>query len=445
VLSRFVRFHKTRFVNFQPELLNPEHLPPRLRWEKLFEFLPPWPQAPCSHGRKPYDRNGLLRAVIYQRLTRCRFLQDLHRHLLESPPLLAALGFNAYEPPPSLERFSSFLADTPSDCFQSIRIQLTQNLLQAGIFKGRHLGLDSCPVASWVRENNLKTSLRHSRFDKHLPPQGDPDARLGVRIHYPFPDKSEVQYFWGYRNHTLADLEAELPLWEITQPNSVGEVTVAAPLLSGAMAGLGLHPESIAADAEYDVESLLRYIVQDLKAKPFIAYNHRNDQHHAGFRREGQRAFCPANLQMCRYGRMTVKNVTYLQFRCPLYYGPRQEMLLCPVNHPKFNQQKGCNYLWRLTESMRGQIPYGSETFKEHYNRRTAVERIFSRLLHITIQEPSVRGLSSVRNHCTVSHIAVLLVALAAHRLGQTEKIRFVITFVPDFLQAPSPNSNPKK
>lgn len=137
---------------------------------------------------------------------------------------------------------------------------------------------------------------------------------------------------------------------------------------------------------------------------------------------------------MYRYGRMTVKRSTYIQYRCPLHYGPRQELLLCPVDHPKFNEQKGCNYLWRVTDSVRDQIPYGTQEFKEHYSRRTAIERIFSRLLTLTIQEPSVRGLPSVCNHCTISHIAVLLVALAAHRLGHQDKTRFVSTFVPDFL-----------
>ena len=429
----------------QPDLLRPEHLAPRLRWQRLFDFLPPWPQAPAQQGRKPCDRSALLKAAIYQRLTRRRFLQDLRRHLLESPALLSALGFDPYQPPPSLERFSSFLSDTPHDLLEKIRIQLTQNLLQSGALPARHLGLDSCPVASWVRENNLKTSLRHSRFDKTCPPQADPDARLGVRIHYPFPDKSEVRYFWGYRNHTLADLEAELPLWEITEPNSVGEVTVARPLLSNATATLGLHPQSVCGDAEYDVEALLRYIVQDLKARPFMAYNRRNVQDQAGFRREAQRVFCPANLLMYRHGRMTVKGTTYLQYQCPLHYGPHLELLLCPANHPKFSQQKGCNYLWRLSDSVRDQVPYGTPQFREHYNRRTAVERIFSRLLSITIEEPSVRGLASVRNHCTISHIAVLLVAWAAHRLGHENKTRFVSTFVPDFLSTPPPAFNPKK
>lgn len=432
-------------MEYQPELLQPEHLSPRLRWEKLFAFLPPWPQsAPAQEGRKPYNRNALLKATIYQRLTRRRFLSDLCRHFLENPPILAAVGFDPYQEPPSLERFSSFLADTPHAQFETVRTQLVQSLLELGAIAGRHLGLDSCPIASWVRENNLKTSLHCNRFDKTSPPKGDPDARVGVRIHYPFPDKVEVQYFWGYRNHTLADLESELPVWEMTHPNSVAEVTVAIPLITAAVSALGLHPQSITADAEYDAETILRYILNDLNAKPFIASNPRSAQDKSGFRRDGQRVFCSANLMMHRKGRMTVKGITYIQYRCPLHSGPAQELLLCPADHPKFSQQKGCNYLWRLTEVPRDQIVSTPTEYKEHYNRRTAVERIFSRLLTITIQEPSVRGLASVRNHCTISHIAVLLVALAAYRSGHPDKIRFVSTFVPDVLNATPSAFNPK-
>jgi hypothetical protein len=62
------------------------------------------------------------------------------------------------------------------------------------------------------------------------------------------------------------------------------------------------------------------------------------------------------------------------------------------------------------------------------------VERVFSRLLAITLQEPAVRGLTSVRNHCLIANIAVLLVALAAHRLGYTDKTRYVRTLVPHVL-----------
>jgi len=418
----------------QPELLQPEQLSPRLRWEKLFGFLPAWPEPGPIRGRKPIARQCLVKALIYQRLRRLRFLTDLHAQLLEQPFILAALGLDPYQRPPSLERFSAFLADEPHQPLEQMRIELVDGLRRLGLIRGQHLGLDSCPVASWVRENNLKSALRRRRYDKETPPQADPDARLGVRIHYPNPGQTQLDYFWGYRNHTLADLESELPVWEITEPNSVSEVSVAMTLLQTAQQHFQLPILSVSADAEYDTDKILNHVVHTLGAKPFIPYNPRNAQDQRGFRRDGLAVYCPAQLPMHRHGRMTVKGISYVQYRCPFYEGPRPALLLCPVSHPKFTGQKGCNYLWRTSANLRDQIPYGSQEFKQHYNRRSGIERIFSRLLALTIQEPSVHGLNSVRNHCTISHLAVLLVALAAHQLGQQDKIRFVRTFVPNFL-----------
>jgi len=48
------------------------------------------------------------------------------------------------------------------------------------------------------------------------------------------------------------------------------------------------------------------------------------------------------------------------------------------------------------------------------------------------MEEPAVRGLAIIRNHCTIAHIATLLVAKAAAQLGVTECYRFIWTFVPD-------------
>ena len=112
----------------------------------------------------------------------------------------------------------------------------------------------------------------------------------------------------------------------------------------------------------------------------------------------------------------------------------KPELLMCPADHPNFTAKKGCNYLWRISDNPRDQTPYGTEEFKEHYNRRTAVERMFSRLLVTTLQEPAVRGLYSIRNHCLISNISVLLVALAAYQLGYENKTRYVRTLVPHIL-----------
>jgi hypothetical protein len=84
-----------------------------------------------------------------------------------------------------------------------------------------------------------------------------------------------------------------------------------------------------------------------------------------------------------------------------------------------------------LTPSIRERIDYGSEVFKKLRNKRTAVERIFSRLLSVTMQNPPAIGWHAIQNYCTIAHITVLLVAIAAKRSGHDDKIRFVKSFIP--------------
>ena len=160
----------------QPELIQPEQLAPRLRWEQLFAFLPTLPETSAGRGRKPVSRNALLKASIYQRLTRRQFLTQVVSHLEESPPISAALGFDPYRKTPSVERFSSFLAETSHEQLQCLCNDLVRELLKLQVIQANHVGFDSCPIPSWVKENNLKTGLHHSRYNKHKPPKADPDA-----------------------------------------------------------------------------------------------------------------------------------------------------------------------------------------------------------------------------------------------------------------------------
>ena len=89
--------------------------------------------------------------------------------------------------------------------------------------------------------------------------------------------------------------------------------------------------------------------------------------------------------------------------------------------------------LIRLTPSIRSHMNYATEQFHKTYDQRSSSERVFSRLLAIASQEPTVRGLRATSNHITIGHIAVLLVALAAHRDGHEDKLRFVRTYVANF------------
>jgi len=414
-----------------PLLFKPQDL--QIRYEKLFSNLVTFPENPPGRGRPPFSKESLLKALIYSSLRGLPSLSELAFELKNNPIMAETLGFSAWEKPPSVERFSHFLRSTHNEDLQIIRLLLVHQLIEEKDITGDNLSIDSCPIEANVKENNLKTSVK-TRFDKNHRPRGDPDARLGVKIHFPRRVQKKIVFFWGYRNHILTDSTSELPIHECTFPANKDEKKLAVPMLKELMTFFSLSVKYVMGDANYDTEEILSHIFDKVKATPIIPRNPRRTQSQE-FKIRKDTVLCAADLMMYRKGKMTVKGKTYLQYCCPLHYGKKYQglYLICPVGHPKYFSQKGCNYLMRMTHNVRDRIDYGSKKFKKKYVQRISVERVFSRLLAITMQRPTVIGLQATENHCTIAHITVLLVALTAHRLGYDDKIRFVKSFLPKF------------
>ena len=417
-------------------LFNLADLPPAVKYEKLFENLPMLQENIPKTGRRPVSKNCMLKALIYKSLRRFPYLTDLTFELNNNPSVSKALGFYPLEPAPSTERFSSFLHDTKHHELISIHRQLVKKLIKAGVISGNYIAIDSCPIVALLKENNLKTSIA-DRFDKTKKPAGDPEARLGVLIHFPTPFRKEVRYFWGYRNHVINDTTTELPIWEITEPANVSDIKVAKNLIQQASSFFNFNIQVVTGDANYDSEDLLKFIINDLKALAIIPHNPRREQP-KGYQIKEGKVICEAGLKMHPKGRMRPKKtgILYFQHTCPIIYDKqtRCQHITCPIFHPKFFKGKGCNVLIRMEPSIRSEIGYHTQEFKELYKKRTSVERIFSRLLAIAMQNPTVRGLNANSNHATIAHISVLLVALTAYLTGQQDKMRFVKSFVPNFL-----------
>jgi hypothetical protein len=414
-------------------LFKPQDLPPRVRYEKLFANLPSFLEVPNVRGRPAFSKNSLLRALIYKNLRGLPSLSDLAFELENNAVMADVLGFSVFENPPSKERFSCFLRSTPNDAFQVIRLFLVRQLIKEKVISGQMIALDSCVIEANVRENNLKTSVA-DRFNKTRRPAGDPEARLGAKVYYPQLFTRKIGWFWGYRNHMINDTLSELPIHEVTYPADKDEKKVAVPLLQQLSSHFNLPVEHVVGDANYDTEEILTQIFDDMKASPIIPPNPRCSQQ-KNFKVKKNIVLCPANLEMHRKGKMKAKGRIYVQYNCPLHWGKKYQgqYLLCPASHPKFILQKGCNYLMRLSPSVRDRIDYGTLRFKKIYNQRSSAERIFSRLLVLAMQAPTVLGLQATQNHCTIAHITVLLVALAAHRMGYTDKIRYVKSFLPRY------------
>jgi hypothetical protein len=382
-------------------------------------------------GRPPYPISAMVNALVFKNLRGLLNLADLSRELSCYPALTQVCGFRSF---PNKERFSHFLKYTPNELFQHIKESLIKELLCLGEIKAEYLSTDSCPVKSPVKENNLKTNVR-DRFAKNKFPKADKEARLGAYVVY--PSNKKVQFFWGYRNHVVNNAVSELPLAEITKPANVHEATLLISQLEYLKDTFKISPKAVIADSAFDSCAIIEHIVNEIKAKPVIARNFRKGNNpNIKFSPKGI-PICLAGFEMISCGKFYDKEQNRIRhkFACPIKMSKKFATKVgwfCPWNHPKFYANRyGCttNIRIKTDTSIRDNIDYGSQTFKKLYCLRTSSERIFSRLLVFSMQTSSVKGLNATANLCSIAHISVLAVALAAVKSEKRHKLRFIKSF----------------
>ncbi len=424
-----------RFNPKQKLLLSAEYLldlKPLKQYDLIFANLDLFPleEHTFHTGRPPIDRQSLLKALVFKNLRGLTNLSDLVNELSDNPSLALRCGFNIQKRTPTVETFSAFLGDTPSESLRSLQTKLVSKLIRLKQIKGRYLSIDSVPIKANVKENNLKTAVK-DRFKKDKIPKGDPDARLGVTITFPEAFRKKIQYFWGYKNFVVSDAITELPILQLTRPANIHDSQMFIPIFSQVKDAFSLPIKGIIGDAAFDSQNILEFIIHHLKAKPYIPKNPRRKPSNFPLSSTGSR-ICIAGFEMIYWGKFKDKNRIRKKFVCPITHSKKFGKLhpICPWMHPSFLDGKGCTAYLRVDENIRKTINYGSEEFKKIYNLRSGSERIFSRFLSICMQNPSVRRLRATANHITIAHISVLTVALTAAKTNNSDKIRFVKTLI---------------
>lgn len=387
-------------------------------------------------GRKPFSHRSLLRALILKNLKGIPTLSELQNALKDNPSASHRCGFDILKPLPTVERFSSFLRDTDNKDLQKIRIYLVHELINLNVISGKYLSIDSCPILSKVKENNLKTNVK-DRFNKNRICKGDSDTRLGVMVTFS-KSRKEISYFWGYCDHVVIDAQAELPIWNITKPANVHDSVMFIPIFDLIQNEFHFTISAVLGDGIYDNSAILKYVIETLKANPRITQNTRNTKN------QPERKISKNGNPICDGGLEMLYNSTFYdkeqdrwrrKWVCPLHHSNkyRYQFIACPVFHPKYFNQKGCYSYIRVDKDIRTKIDYGSESFKKDFNLRTGSERVFSRLLSICMQDPPVIGLRTTTNYVTIAHITVLLVSVTAAKNNVSDKVRFIKSFLPNF------------
>ena len=378
---------------------------------------------------------------------------DLRTFLVEQPLLIWLLGFPLAPAPqqpggfdaqaslPTARHFTRLLRTMPNSVLQflladSVRLILAELTVRA-LPTPQCISLDTKHIIAWVKENNPKQYVE-DRFDKRQQPKGDADCRLGCkRRHNQFaaaagkpttPKTNPVsaallkvgEFYWGYGSGVVVVKASELGefvLAELTQPFDQADVSYFFPLMAQAEQRLGYRPRHATFDAAFDAWYVYAHFhrADDPNAFAAVPFSEK------GGCKAGQRHFDAQGRPVCAAGLAMPLKFTFTdrttcsvehergKYVCPLRF-PATTADGCPANHKTW-AKGGCTA--QMPTSIGARLRYtldrNSETYKQIYNQRTAVERINSQAVALGIERPHIRNGAAIANLNTLIYILINL------------------------------------
>ena len=382
--------------------------------------------------------NTLLAGIVFQHPS----IASLRRELLRNAELRQRCGYDLCRgvlAVPPAHVFSRFLTSLQRheaeirEMFDRLVEQLRQELPDLGV----NLAVDGKAIDSAGKKS-----------DKTRDGRRDTDADWGTKSYHGQRTDgslwSKVSHWFGYKLHLLIDADYELPVGYTVTKASVNDTTQLMPLL----AELDQHHPEIVAQAQtlsgdrgYDSQVNNQQLYDRYQIAPII------DIRHDWKDGETTRALDPGRADVivydqdgtlfCAPGLVTdqMMPLAYdgfesqrgtLKYRCPAaVYG-----LDCPERERCGSSAYGRVVRVSLDHNRRRFIPVprNSYKFKRLYKKRTAVERVNSRLdVSFGFERHFIRGQKKMQVQVGLALIVMLAMALGRIRQGQAKKMRSLI------------------
>ncbi len=399
--------------------------------EKLMQFL----EKKRGRGRNDYPIrsvwNSILAGIVYQHPS----IESLRRELLRNGQLRFMCGFLDEVPPPWVySRFLKMLLKHPEyidDIFKTLVEELQKNL--PGF--GNTLAIDGKAVQTHAKAQKKK---------KTLCPDGrrDIDADFGVKTYRGVREDGtlweKIKSWFGYRIHLIVDANYELPVAFHVTKASQAEVPKAHKLLeemAQSQPGILKACKVFLGDRGYDDGKLITLLWDRYQIKPVIDIRNmwkdgektRLLKGHENVVHDYQGnifCHCPetGKKRSMAYGGFEKDRET-LKYRCPAkHYGITcKGKNQCPVTG---------SIRIPLAENRRIFTPLArsSYSWKTHYKKRTAVERVNSRLdVSFGFENHFIRGLNKMKVRCGLALCVMLTMALGRARQNKLDKIRSLV------------------
>lgn len=352
------------------------------------------------HTASGYLMEPLWRAYLLSFIINIDCTNDLIRRLEENPNLVEICGFEMDKPLPSRWTFDRFIGslsgytDPVERLLDRFVDQLHERLPEFGIT----IAIDSTSVKS------------HSNPSKKT--KSDPEADFMVKegtIH--------KVWKWGYKMQLLVDATWELPIaCEVTSARE-SDVASLIPIMKKTKYKFAwFKPWHIVADSGYDAGYNYKAIC-DISSIPIIKMKEKHRMEDNRYSIDGAGIpHCKAGLPLLLVGHDRKKGVKYV---CP----HKARKIKCPLQQKCTLKVVWVRPLWEYRQYCT--IPRDSEEWVEIYSKRTAVERVFSKLKeHRRLNSHCHRGLAKVRLHCLMSALSLAITALAEASANHIERVR---------------------
>ena len=353
------------------------------------------------NGRHGFSQRAMWRAWLTRYVLGIKYATELVKRLQEDERLADVCGFEEGQTPTetAISRFHCRLnepeyTDLVEQAFNAITEELREEL--PGL--GDEISLDSTAVESFSNPNRKTIS--------------DPEAQWGFKHKARAKDPEKTEYFFGYKVHTVADANYDVPLSIIITPGNQSDMTMLPKQVRKAQNTFDwLAPNYAIADKGYDSktnhEALLKRGVT-----PII--------HIRDMRRDEKSLYTELGKPKC----LGMKGMEYVStdpvtgkhlFRC---------------------QKGGCELKEKGTKAIRhcddevwidpydnirvvGVVHRASPEWKELYAKRQGIERIFRSTQHSrSLEGHCYRGMEKIRTHALVSMLAYSATVLVRARAG---------------------------
>ena len=385
--------------------------------------------------------NSLLAAVVCQHPS----IESLRRELLRNGDLLRMCGFETIkgkDTVPTSSAYTRFLKRVMS--YQEELDKIFDNLVKAlteelPVF-GKRLGIDGKAIESHARRKSKKRKKDGRR---------DLDADKGVKT---YKGKNKDGSAWkifkdwfGYKIHIIADVNYELPVsFKITKA-SASDMKQLKPMMGELHES---HPEiveiceSMVADKGYDSKENNVFLWEDYRVKPIIDIK-------GGWKEVNEKladSEYADNIYYDYHGKVYCYNVDTLETTQMAYCGFEKDRGTLKYRCPLAGKRTECGAKKKCGKGNYGnygrivRIPIekdrriftplarSSYLFKREYKKRTAVERINSRLdVSFGFENHYIRGMNKMQLRCSVAMIVMLAMALGRVREKKLDDMRSLV------------------